>query len=499
MKFKKLAPCLGAVLAISTLFGGCKTVSETIQVPALVPMQTQIDGSIPLLSGDQSDALSQNIDRGFRMEVYYTLGSGKGWPEGESDGYQDLEAVFARYEEENPREIQVYIYLTEYYDKALDQKAFDQLEAYLSYLRERHMGVLLRFAYDPAQPYDFSPAEAQLLEHIGQLKEWITGHRALFDDTVTAYQMGIIGAWGEWGGSKQKYDRKKIALAICDMVPEGTYVQGRYTDVTKLTKKAPNADYVGFHNDFLVARPHPWNTAGDNNNASAYRAFAQAAPLRMNDGEMPWVGATQEPEEYVDGKEFIKQCFEHHLATLSIEHNYKEAVDRPVTPEQYNIARWKTEPITPADLTAMGCPYYESWFMDGQGQPVIRTVYEYLRDYLGYQLILSNLSVQQEAGNTAVSFMITNVGLGAPLTLDRMELVVKDKATGEEQRIPLTDFDPAKLTTYGQQTFRLTVPGNADAASYGVAILRNKSVGGDYAIRCANNVPFENGVHIIKA
>lgn len=494
LKLKKALSCVVLALALTVLFSGCRS-SETIKVPQAKP-ETPIDHSIPLLTGDNSGALLNNIDRGFRMEVYYTLGSGRGWPEDtDSDGYADLNQVLERFAEEDPREIQLYIYLTEYYNKPLDQTAFDQLESYLGNLRHKHIGVLLRFAYDPAQPYENSPTQEQMLSHIAQIKTWMQEQEALIDDTVTVYQMGFIGAWGEWGSSNQKYDRKKIALAICDMLPDGTYIQGRYTDVTKLTKSADNADYVGYHNDFLVARPHPWNTAGDKNYSLRYRAFAKAAPLRMNDGEMPWVGATQEPDEYVDGKKFIQQCYEHHLATLSIEHNYKESVNREVTPEQYNIARWKTEPITAADLKEMGCPYYDSWFTDAAGAPITRTVYEYLRDFLGYQLILSNLSTQ---GNQ-INFMVTNVGLGTPLTLDRMELVVRNQTTGKEQRIPIDSFDPAQLTTYGQQTFQVTVPEGLDNCTYGVAILRNKSVDGDYAIRCANNIPFENGVNMIGA
>lgn len=493
MKLKKLVPCMALALAVGAAFTGCRA-STAISIPP-VHMQTQIDASVPLLTGDNSEALLGNIDRGFRMETYYTLGSGRGWPETEGDGYADLETVLARFAQENPREIQVYIYLTEYSDKPLDQKAFDQLQKYLETLREKNLGVLLRFAYDPAQPYDASPTEEQMLSHIAQIKAWMREHSALIDDTVTAYQMGFIGAWGEWGGSKQKYDRKKIALAICDMVPEGTYLQGRYTSVTKLTKKAPNAGYVGFHNDFLVGRPHPWNTAGDKNTAPAYKAFAKAAPLRMNDGEMPWVGATQEPDEYVDGKTFIQQCFEHRFATLSIEHNYKETVDRAVTPAQYNIARWKTEKISADDLRALGCPYYDSWFTDASGSPITRTVYEYLRDFLGYQLVLSNLSVR----GSEISFMLTNMGFGAPLTLDRIELAVINKETGAEQRIAVQGFDPAQLTTYGQQTFRVSVPGGLENCAYGVAVLRSKSEKGDYAIRCANNIPFENGVNLLQS
>lgn len=498
MRLKKIALTMAVILLSGAVFGGCQA-SKTIKVPK-AELATPMDQTIPLLTGDNSAGLLSNIDRGFRTETYYTLGSGCSYPGTADDGYEYLNTMLARFKEENPREIQAYVYLTEYYNKPLDQKALDQLKAYLETMREKRLGVLLRFAYDPDQPYDKSPTEEQLLAHIAQLKAWMEENKDLVNGTVTVLQMGMVGAWGEWGGSQQKYDRKKIALAICGMPPEGTYLQARYTNVVSLTKKAPNADKVGYHNDFLVARPHPWNTAGDKNYTPSYKTFAKNAPYRMNDGEMPWVGATQEPNEYVDGKKFIQQAYEHHFATLSIEHNYKEVQKKAPSPSAFNIARWKTEAVTAQDLKTLGVPYYDSWFVDKNGDAVTRTIYEYLRDFLGYQLILSNLSTAagQNGGNT-VAFLLTNVGLGAPLTLDRMELVVKDKGTGKESRYPIKDFDPLKLTTYGQQAFTLTIKETPENCTLGVAILRERNKDGDYTIRTANNIPFENGVNIIKS
>lgn len=139
----------------------------------------------------------------------------------------------------------------------------------------------------------------------------------------------LSGAWGEWGSSLQEYDRKQIANAICDMVPKNVYIQGRYMDVTAQMFGRSTFPRVGYHSDFMVGRPHPWNTAYDKYYAPYYWLFAATSAHRINDGEMPWVGATEEPDEYVDGQKFLQQCYEYHLSTFSIEHQLPRYASRP--------------------------------------------------------------------------------------------------------------------------------------------------------------------------
>lgn len=485
---KKLIRAGGAVLAAALLLTGCA--STAVKVPKLA-LETPMDDTIPAMTAEHTGELNKNPDRGYRMEMYYTLGSGCSWPGGNDDGYKTMAEILGRFIEEDPHEIQTYIYLTEYYDRDLDDKAFDQLKEFFETLREKNLYSILRFAYEPDQNSDLAPTEEQLLRHTAQLKAWMSENETLLKDTVTVFQMGIIGAWGEWGGSNQKYDRKKVANAIADMVPKSIYINGRYTTVTKQVK-GENADRVGYHNDFMVGRPHPWNTAYDKNYAPDYLTFAKKAPYQMNDGEMPWVSVTGEPDEYVDGKKFLQQCFEHRLATFSIEHNYKETAKVAKRPEDYNIARWKTEAFTEADAKELGLPYYSAWFQNEDGTAAQRTIYEYLENFLGYHLTASNLKIE---GNK-ISFLLTNMGFGAPLTLGKAELVVRG-ADGAESRYPLTGFDPSKMATYQQCALQAEVKEDLSGCSFGIAVLRERSVG-DVPIRLANNVPFEDGVNWLR-
>ncbi len=83
-----------------------------------------------------------NVDRGFRLETYYTLGSGRAWPtDVGSDGYKMLDEEIEFYKDDKPVEIQVYIYLTEYIDKPLDDIALNQMKDYFEYICSKGMNI----------------------------------------------------------------------------------------------------------------------------------------------------------------------------------------------------------------------------------------------------------------------------------------------------------------------------------------------------------------------
>lgn len=491
---KKFFGLFAALTSFALLFTACtgeEIVSESVKVPSDT-LAAQPDSSIPVLTGDQAAQLRGNIDRGFRLETYYTLGSGEAWPGDGIDGYDYLNDMLAFYSEENVREIQVYIYLKEYYDKDLDRHALDQMKAYFEYIRSKGMSMVLRFAYESDQNSEFAPKQKQMLRHIEQLGEWIDQNIDLWYDTVTVFQIGMIGAWGEFGSSNVNYNRGKIVNAVCAMVPENTYIQGRYMVVTQEADEI-YAARVGYHNDFLVGRPHPWNTAGGNNDSEEYQVFEQANKYRLNDGEMPWAGGTQEPDEYVDGQKLIQQLYEHHLTTLSLEHNYREFIKGGKQPESYyNIRRYQSEMLSLDAVKALGVPYYDAYFMDADGNSIQHSIYDYIADFLGYHLVLSDLSAQSGESST-VSLMVTNYGFGAPLNVSGAELVLID-SDGSEESYPLAGLDVKTLCTYGQQTLTAEVPHALDGYTIGVRFSRH----GGYHIQTANALGYENGTNIIR-
>lgn len=86
---------------------------------------------------EEYSALRTNPDRGFRMEVYMMLGSHHAVFGGEDkDALDYLKEQREFYRDDTFHLAQVYIYLTEYCKKDLDEKAFSQLEEYLMELKK---------------------------------------------------------------------------------------------------------------------------------------------------------------------------------------------------------------------------------------------------------------------------------------------------------------------------------------------------------------------------
>lgn len=489
---KKISAALAVTICAVVLFTACTPATE-ISLPPLADL-IPLDESVAFLAAeDDTLLLDENIDRGFRLETYYTLGSGEAWPYDGEDGYEFLDKELEYYAEDNAREIQVYIYLCRYNETPLDDIAFNQMKAYFEYIRSKRMSMILRFSYEYDQTNLQGPTQEMLLTHLEQLRGFMKNNERLIRDTVTAYQFGCIGAWGEWGATEHKYNEKKVLNALLDMMPDGIYFQGRYMRVVNQTKGNDKYDYVGYHNDFLVGRPHPWNTAGDVYTSGDYKEMFKNAKYRINDGEMPWGGHTQEPDEKVDGKKFIKQCMEHSFATLSIKHNYRELRDGILG--GFNIEQWKSVEITQSELAALNCPVDPAWFRLRNGETAKRTVFEYLRDFLGYRLTLSNYSAQEVNGETTVKFMLTNFGMGTPLTLNTLHFIAEDNE-GNFKEYSVQGFDVKKLTSNGQIEFTLKIKGSIKGMRTGVRIVRACSTG-DYAIRTAN-ASYANGINYLN-
>ena len=81
------------------------------------------------LPGTQSKELLRNPDRGFRMELTLNPATGKTiqW---DKDSIEELREQMTYYYDESPRVAVNGIYLTDYSDRDLDQRAFDNLQKY---------------------------------------------------------------------------------------------------------------------------------------------------------------------------------------------------------------------------------------------------------------------------------------------------------------------------------------------------------------------------------
>lgn len=458
-----------AVLFIRLLTGGAdylKLVNEYplgCYRPAPSCYRVRLDNSIPLSCLD--DRLLDNRDRGFRTEVYLTLGSGKGYPASGSTAYDTLRGQIGLYGEDRFRVIQTYIYLIEYVDRPLDALAFSQLTDYLAYIDSLGYQCLLRFAYEYDASAGIGPATDWIVAHAAQLKGWFTQNLALVNRVVFAVQLGMIGLWGEGHTSVYPHDAGIVTAAVADMVPENIYLMCRHPRLLP-DIGTPYYGRYGLHDDFLVGISHPWGMLDFDH--PQYKRMLNRCNYFINDGEMPW--GSDNTVEAIDPVLFLRQCVGYSLTTLSITHNYKETAGA-----NYELNQYKSVKLSKSLLLREKFPFNPR-FLDENGEI---SVFTYLQYHLGYLLCASNMKYK----NGKLEFMLTNFGMAAPF---EYELVIY----GDGTPYP-TAFDPLDLIKFSQQKYCVAI---GEHRRVGIALVHRRS---GQTIKLANDIPYENGINWI--
>ncbi|MBE5786417.1 MAG: DUF4874 domain-containing protein, partial [Clostridiales bacterium] len=241
-----------------------------VMLLGVIPAQAEtITFETPALCGDSYLQMLKNPNRGFRLETYMSVGSGKYTPQmytqdGDykgADAGTDAASWLIRfvndYQPESPVVAQVYFYLTEYRDRDLDQVAVDNMNEYFQLCRELGITVALRFAYVFNQ---FQEAKqdavslTQMLRHMEQLKPVLAANR----DVIFCLEGGFFGEWGENSGDSPWVRRGEVGAimnAAVRMCPEDLPIVVRYDWVReKITSTLRHR--VGYHDDYIVGVSH---------------------------------------------------------------------------------------------------------------------------------------------------------------------------------------------------------------------------------------------------
>lgn len=448
------------------------------------------DGSVALLNYDNADVLLSNPDRGLRMETYITLGEPLySYPLNEEDPYEKAENMIEKYKEDSPALCQVYVYLSNYTDKELDSLAFEQLEKYFSIFRDNNIRMLLRFAY-ATESVDDAPYKI-VSTHLSQLKEWFSQNSDLMNDTLYCLQTGIIGYWGEGHSysNLKKREIKKVINDVCTLAPEGIYTQVRTYDMLQLVSEK-NSGKVGIHDDYIIGdMSHQWAfiPSGKKKQFSQTMMYTKHT---INDGEMPWGTANLNDEEggaalnALDGKAVLQQLSAYSMTSLSLEHNYREDGNAN------SLAKWQCEYLNCNEAQELGITVNPELFKDDAGNDLKISIYDIIRYHLGYHLVLSNYSEDNEM----INFSVTNYGFAAPLNFNYFALVCKNKTNGEMVEIEITDYDKDALQSGAGVRFSISVPENCEAVGVKLDTFKDRGINP----RFANKTKFENGVQYFK-
>lgn len=453
-----------------------------------------------------------NPERGFRLEVALDV-TEKNYvwsPEQYPDITSYLEEQAAQYASDSVSLVQTYFYLTGAVGKDLTENDFQSMSIFFDKLRELDKKAVLRFAYETQfmGRATTGPTLDDIIRHTEQLKPFLAKNK----DVIQVLQAGIIGAWGEWHSSfhglESSDDTKRTILQhICEMTPEGRAVQIRVPEYKNLLDTA-SADYkrTSFHDDFIVINKHRWD-GGMSEGTSAYEQIVRESPYLPVDGELPWGtwSMNEDPDNpeagwIIDGLQTSRRCFLQHYTSLSAIHNYKEKN----TADKYSMMYWKETSISEAFLAENKMPVSDGYFTNQDGTKAERTVFDYLRDHLGYRLELQEMTAPvtfTPGGSNQVELSLINRGFSTLFNEHPVYLVLVDE--GGNLCCPVltdanvSDWQPYQPgdTSYTPLVHRITanmpVPAELAKGKYrlglwipdGSECLKENN---RFAIRCAN-------------
>lgn len=195
---RKIAICLTVctLLLASCMFAftSCDKIVIKDYPAARTSFAYETDESIPLY--DPESGYIANQSRGFRGETYINLGTDEAYP-GSGESYTErLKAQAEAYADDGITLIQTYVYIGKFYDTDIPQSAFDQLRDYFLLVKDYGFKMLLRFAYETEASED-GPKTKDIERHCAQIKEFVARNEELFDSTVYAVQLGMIGLWAK--------------------------------------------------------------------------------------------------------------------------------------------------------------------------------------------------------------------------------------------------------------------------------------------------------------
>lgn len=407
--------------------------------------------------------------------------------------------------------MQSYCFLMKYDDgRELPQHKLDDIEAFFRKVRESGVKALLRFAYE-LSPSLTGPTAETTLRHLAQLKPLLRK----YSDVIYVLQCGFIGKFGEWHNSFHKLQNdtkfhRELLAAVLEALPANRCTMMRYPALKmrlfgteplaagQAFTEAPEAR-IGHFNDGFMANATHGGTFGRNDSlVSAEKEqsyLAQEGLYLPMDGELFWrdAGGCQALPQ-----EAAVNFNRWHYDTFGMVHGNELFEGVP----GYSMDVWKRVPVDPMYILDCKLPFEEDYFTDASGRHVWRSYYEYIRDHLGYRLVLKSAEVSDSCragGAFRATVEIVNQGFSSPVNPRPIQLVLRDKCA--EYRLEfMTDIRRLAAGKRHVLTLEATLPTEMRGGLYRVGLampdgsveLRARP---EYAIRCANPLEYSDGIN----
>lgn len=554
---KSIALMLVFAVLLST-FVGCGAKGEPID----------LEKTYTPLMGTESDWINSNPDRGYRTEmVVYLYDTAKYDPwlledprginvNGTKEEIQKTVDFLMRTYLLNGNKLTIAYIAFQDCNTAdqIPQKYFDALDIYLNTCRARGIRVIWRHCYGlttnkyivNADDLEYLKAvcadEETMVRHIKQIGEYMKTQI----DVIHKVSAGVIGN-GEYTDAFQypPVDFNTITDAIVRYmcVPNNLMFSVRVPshrksllDEWKAEKgeEYPYADYIGFNNDCIYGENE---TVGAQSACYQYKHNAHTCPsgdkcfMKSDEAFDMWQyaiencaytsqcgemftnnGMTVIAKIFATGLQVIREMAHHRHTTFSNWHTMGETANAN-TPETNVMVRWiENETITAEILDENGIIYDPNWFVDANGTEIHRNPYEFIRDHLGYKLVVDKATFKGEVGKGTslnVDMSFKNYGFAAAFflesgfaVLDDDYNVVSSVKSGDPNKwisLPADYYNTEKNSSVQDDIIGynvsadLTLP--TESGTYHIAFyLKNEM--NDFA-SLSNNLEFEEGYNIL--
>ncbi len=270
-------------------------------------------------------------------------------------------------------------------DIEFTKEMLNGLDELFQRMNEASCCVILRFSYDPGfnGAKDMEPEISMMVNHIESLKNLFTKYEKM----ITAIECGLVGPWGEMHSSKianqQTYNilidsyLKVLPSTIKLLVRRPKFLYSYYGySLSSLNDFSIKDCRLGVYNDGYLGSENDLGTYEDREKEVAW--------LSKINIDTPYGGEVTVPgSSYNELNYAVEEMFQLHLSYLNLRWNDQV------------IKRWKDTKYTGTDSL-----YKNS------------TEYSYIKNHLGYRLILKNLRYHENNSTLNLNLNVNNVGFG---------------------------------------------------------------------------------------
>ena len=441
-----------------------------------------------LVTYNPDNSVFSNPERGF---LYAS--EAHSWNALESDYVLlDLNTLQGYRQNENITLIKRTFYLDGFVNSPIPQWYLDKMQLDFNTLRAAGLKAIIRFAYTNKSfvpPYGDAD-KARVLEHLAQLQPIFQSNV----DVIDVVEAGFIGNWGEWfytdyfvanpsdpaSVTPADYqNRREVLEGILNALPPSRAVQLRTPFYKYKTYGTPFVgspavpvplDASNAHDGSYLARTGHHNDCflGNETDAGTYGVWVSVADdknyLAAETMYVPMGGEVCEPgvgQPRFSCQSAMSEMAQFHWSYLNVETG--------------NASR----------------AIYDAWNTDGCLPDIKRK--------LGYRLALVQGTYPEKVtsgGAFAVAIQLQNLGWSSPTNPRLVNLVLRNKDTGEIYSIPLTGEDPRFWLAGSTQTIAHTLTASVPPGKYDLLLHLPDaepalSTRPEYAIRLANSRVWE--------